>query len=210
MICIVCKHNKAVVFTKIKQKRYWKCDECKSIFLDKKFYLSPEDEYNHYLSHNNDINDERYREFLSRLMHPLLKKLKKNSNGLDYGCGPGPALSQMLEQKGHKMNIYDPFFYPLNENLSIKYDFISCSESVEHFHNPFEEFLKFNELVVKNGIIGLMTNFYTEERLFENWYYVRDPTHVVFYCKETIEYIAKIFNWKIEILDKNIAILKKN
>ena len=47
-----------------------------------------------------------------------------------------------------------------------------------------------------------MTNFYTEERLFENWYYVRDPTHVVFYCKETIEYIAKIFNWKIEISDK--------
>jgi len=210
MVCIVCKHTDIILFKKIKGKQYWKCNQCKSIFLDKKFYLSSEDEYKHYLTHNNDINDERYKQFLSNLMRPLSEKLEKNSNGLDYGCGPGPALSQMFEQEGHKMNIYDPFFYPLKENLLKKYDFISCSETIEHFHNPFEEFLNFNNLIIKNGIIGIMTNFYSEERSFENWYYVRDPTHVVFYCKETILYLAKMFNWKIESLNKNIAIFKKN
>ena len=59
MICIVCKNQEAVDFKNIKQKRYWKCSYCEAIFLDKEFYLSSNDEYKHYLTHNNDVNDPR-------------------------------------------------------------------------------------------------------------------------------------------------------
>ena len=137
MICIVCKNQKASVFTNIKQKRYWNCSYCESIFLDKEFYLNFNDEHKHYLTHNNDVNDPRYKQFLSNLMLPLIDRIKLNSIGLDYGCGPGPALSLMLQEKGYQMFNYDPFFHPKKSNLLKKYDFISCSETVEHFHNPF-------------------------------------------------------------------------
>ncbi len=210
MICIVCKQNKAVVFKNIKQKIYWKCSYCEAIFLDKEFYLSSNDEYKHYLTHNNDLNDPRYKKFLSNLMLPLIERIKLNSTGLDYGCGPGPALSLMLREKGYQMFNYDPFFDPEKRNLLKKYDFICCTETAEHFHNPFGEFTRFNELLNNNGTIGIMTNFHSEQHIFENWYYIKDPTHVVFYNKKTFQIIAKIFDWDSEFLGNNLVFLKKN
>ena len=210
MICIVCKNQEAVDFKNIKQKRYWKCSYCEAIFLDKKFYLSSNDEYKHYLTHNNDLNDPRYKKFLSHLTLPLIERIKLNSIGLDYGCGPGPALSLMLREKGYKMFNYDPFFHPAKRNLLKKYDFISCTETVEHFHNPFGEFTRFNELLNSNGIIGIMTNFHSKQNIFENWYYIKDPTHVVFYNKKTFQIIAKIFDWDCEFLGNNLVFFQKN
>ena len=210
MICIVCKDQKASVFTNIKQKRYWNCSYCEAIFLDKEFYLNSYDEHKHYLTHNNNVNDQRYKNFLSNLMLPLIDRIKLKSIGLDYGCGPGPALSLMLREKGYQMFNYDPFFHPKKSNLLKKYDFISCSETVEHFHNPFDEFTRFNELLNEGGIIGIMTNFHSEEKIFENWYYIKDPTHVVFYNKNTFLIIASIFNWDCEFLGNNLVFFKKN
>ncbi len=209
MICIVCKNQRAKEYKNIEQKRYWKCSYCEAIFLDKKFYLSSNDEYKHYLTHNNDLNDPRYKKFLSHLTLPLIERIKLNSIGLDYGCGPGPALSLMLREKGYKMFNYDPFFHPAKRNLLKKYDFISCTETVEHFHNPFGEFTRFNELLNNNGIIGIMTNFHSKQNIFENWYYIKDPTHVVFYNKKTFRIIAKIFDWDCEFLVNNLVFLKK-
>ena len=209
MICIVCKNQEAVDFKNIKQKRYWKCSYCEAIFLDKEFYLSSNDEYKHYLTHNNDVNDPRYKKFLSNLMLPLIDRIKLKSIGLDYGCGPGPALSLMLREKGYQMFNYDPFFHPKKSNLLKKYDFISCSETVEHFHNPFYEFTRFNELLNVGGIIGIMTNFHSKENIFENWYYIKDPTHVVFYSKNTFLIIAKMFKWDCEFLNNNLVFFKK-
>ena len=100
--------------------------------------------------------------------------------------------------------------FPSKKNLLKKYDFISCSETVEHFHNPFGEFTKFNELLNNNGTIGIMTNFHSEQDIFENWYYIKDPTHVVFYNKKTFQIIAKIFDWESEFLGNNLVFLKKN
>ena len=210
MICIVCKNQEAVDFKNIKQKRYWKCSYCEAIFLDKEFYLSSNDEYKHYLTHNNDVNDPRYKKFLSNLMLPLIKRINLNSIGLDYGCGPGPALSLMLREKGYQIFNYDPFFHPEKSNLLKKYDFISCTETAEHFHNPFGEFTKFNELLNNNGTIGIMTNFHSKQDIFENWYYIKDPTHVVFYNKNTFKIIAKIFEWHCEFLGNNLVFFKKN
>jgi len=209
VICIVCKNQRAKEYKNIEQKRYWKCSYCEAIFLDKKFYLSSNDEYKHYLTHNNDLNDPRYKKFLSHLTLPLIERIKLNSIGLDYGCGPGPALSLMLREKGYKMFNYDPFFHPAKRNLLKKYDFISCTETVEHFHNPFGEFTRFNELLNNNGIIGIMTNFHSKQNIFENWYYIKDPTHVVFYNKKTFRIIAKIFDWDCEFLVNNLVFLKK-
>ena len=55
----------------------------------------------------------RYREFLSRLEHPPnVPKLPAAAEGLDFGSGPGPTLSVMLEEQGYRMSLYDPFFAP--------------------------------------------------------------------------------------------------
>ena len=39
-----------------------------------------------------------YRSFLGRLAIPLQAKLSSGDTGLDFGCGHGPALADMLEE----------------------------------------------------------------------------------------------------------------
>ena len=54
-----------------------------------------------------------------------------------------------------------------------------------------------------------MTSFITEDYLFKDWYYRRDPTHVVFYKKETFEVIASQRNWNSTIPCKNVVLFNK-
>ena len=90
-----------------------------------------------------------------------------------------------------------------------KYDFITCTEAAEHFFDPYKEFNVLDGLLVSGGWLGVMTCFLTDEELFENWHYRRDPTHVVFYAEKTFEVIASQREWSCEIKSKDIVLLKK-
>ena len=98
MTCPVCKGSNIELFDQIDQKNYFECNTCKAIFLDRKSHLTLQDEQERYIQHNNDIYDPEYRRFLSRLYNPIVKKLSAGVMGLDYGCGPGPALVQMFRE----------------------------------------------------------------------------------------------------------------
>ena len=163
-----------------------------------------------YLEHNNDLKNKAYRAFLSKLSEPLKEKIPLGSHGLDFGCGTGPALADMLAQDGYEVSLYDPFFYPDKNVLSKQYDFVTCTETAEHFHNPRKEFDRLDGLLKPGAWLGIMTSFLTEDDEFENWYYRRDPTHVTFYSEKTFQVIASQRNWKCEIKSKNIVLLQKN
>ena len=208
--CIVCKSKKIQLFEIIKDKIYWSCQYCSAIFLDKKNYVNLETEKKHYLKHNNFIDDINYRIFLSRLTTPLKTYISESDDGLDYGCGYGPALVEMLKEEGYKIECYDPFFFPNKDIFLKKFQYITCSEVIEHFFNPYDEFIKIDNLLYNNGWFGVMTSFVTEGHLFNDWYYRRDPTHVVFYKAETFEVIASQRNWNLLIPCKNIALFNKN
>jgi|TARA_B110000263_G_C15227594_1_gene472959 hypothetical protein len=179
-------------------------------FLDQAFFIDEDAEKGRYLEHHNEIGDPAYLKFLSKLSEPLMAKLKSDDRGLDFGCGHGPALAEMLKAKGYDMDLYDPFFYPNKEIFSKKYNFITCTETAEHFFNPNKEFKTFDALLLPDAWLGVMTTFLTEDKLFENWYYRRDPTHVVFYSQKTFEVIAEQNNWQLEIPAKDIALFCKN
>jgi len=209
MNCTVCKSNSIEIFDIIDQKKYWKCSDCLAKFMDKACFPNPIAEKTHYLTHQNNIADLRYRKFLSRLFTPLKAKISKNAKGLDYGCGHGPALVDMFRSDGFSMDLYDPFFFPDENIFSKEYDFITCTETVEHFFNPSKEFFKLDALLKKNGWLGIMTCFMTEDQFFKNWYYRRDPTHVTFYCEKTFGVIAQKYNWKYEAISKDVVLLQK-
>ena len=210
MECVVCKNNSAEVFKVIDKKKYWKCNTCFAKFLDKTHYLDSKLEKNRYLEHNNNIDDISYRNFLSKLSLSLEKKLSTGDYGLEFGCGHGPALADMLRLKGYMVDLYDPFFYPNKNVLEKKYNFITCTETIEHFFNPYNEFKLLDNLLLDNAWLGIMTCFLSEESQFENWYYRKDPTHVVFYAEKTFRIIAEQRNWTCEIPTKDIALFCKN
>ena len=208
-LCSVCGSNEIRPFMLVGDKYYWTCNVCKARILSCKHWLSKEEEFKYYQTHENISSDPAYQKFAAQLALPILDKLVPNSSGLDFGCGPDSALSAILRQHGHNMTGYDPFFFPAKNSLKKTYDFIVCSEAAEHFHQPAKEFKKFNSLLNENGWIGIMTNFQTENARFKNWHYRRDPTHVVFYRKETFEVIGKQFRWTAYFPSRNVVIFQK-
>ncbi|MEI4850515.1 class I SAM-dependent methyltransferase, partial [Klebsiella pneumoniae] len=85
--------------------------------------------------------------------------LGPGARGLDFGCGPGPALATMLREAGMDMALFDPFFYPQASVLERQYDFITCTEVVEHLHRPAEVFRQLDRLLAPGGWLGVMTCF---------------------------------------------------
>jgi SAM-dependent methyltransferase len=207
--CPVCRATPARPFIRIDRLSYWRCGGCEASFLDPRQRPSPDEAHRHYLLHQNDPGDPGYRRFLARLAEPLLARLAPGRSGLDYGCGPGPALAAMLRAAGHRMALYDPLFYPDPAALEGSYDFITCTETAEHFHEPAAEFDRLDRLLRPGGWLGLMTCFQTEDSRFLNWRYRRDPTHVVFYRETTLRAVAAARGWSCEIPRKDVALMSK-
>ncbi len=206
--CPVCDAA-AAPFMEISGNRYWRCPECEATFLDPGQLPDAEFEKSRYLLHENDPEDEGYRTFLRRLADPLLERLDPSQEGLDYGCGPGPALARMMEEAGHRMTIYDPFFFPDTKALERAYDFIACTEVAEHFHHPAAEFERLNALLRPGGWLGIMTGFLTDDIDFAAWHYRRDATHVVFYREQTFHHLAARFGWQCEVPCKDVVLLRQ-
>ena len=179
------------------------------IFLSPSQRPDTNSERERYLEHENNPSDPRYREFLGRLSRHLTPHLSSHAHGLDYGAGPKPTLSVMLEEQGFPMNIYDPFFAPDSSVLEQTYDFITCTETVEHFFNPAHEFALLDSMLKPGGWLGVMTEMITPDQNFEEWWYHRDLTHVCFYQQLTMVWIARMFGWAVVFPRKNVTMFRK-
>lgn len=170
---------------------------------------SPQEERAHYAHHQNDPNDARYRRFLSRVSEPLAPRLRPGGVGLDFGCGPGPTLSVMLREQGFDIRDYDPYFVPDDLALQSTYDFITCTETIEHFHCPADEFERLDRLLRPGGWLAVMTEILDTDERFPTWWYVRDPTHVSFYRHDTMRWIARRRGWQTHQPSKNVVFFLK-
>lgn len=196
---------------------YWRCEGCAATFVDPAQLPDIAVERAQYALHQNHPDDVGYRAFLERLATPLLQRLRSRQTqgrdaglrGLDYGCGPGPALATMLREAGHRMALYDPLFCDDPAVLTGAYDFITCTEVAEHFHHPAQEFARLDRLLEPGGWLGVTTSFMPDDGHFARWHYRRDPTHVVFYRAETFDELARRRGWYCEIPCINVALLLK-
>ena len=160
------------------------------VFVPEDQHLSVEDEKAEYDLHQNSPDDEGYRSFLCRLAEPLLDRLQPGSAGLDFGCGPGPALPVMFEEAGHQMAVYDPFYAPAPKVFKDKYDFITATEVVEHLHRPWEELDMLWGALKPGGWLGVMTKMVVDLEAFSRWHYKEDPTHVCFFSRAVFSWLA--------------------
>ena len=206
--CLLCDFD-TKIFYKEKNREFYKCDNCFSIMLNPINYISNKDEKERYETHNNDVDDIRYQNFVSPIVKSVKKDYKPSHIGLDFGAGTGPVITSLLEKEGYKLNLYDPYFHNYPKNLNKKYDFIVCCEVIEHFYNPFEEFKLMSEILNSNGRLYCMTSLYDESINFEDWYYKNDETHVFFYHKKALEWICAKFEFaKVKISDRLIIFSK--
>ncbi|MBN1688588.1 MAG: class I SAM-dependent methyltransferase [Candidatus Omnitrophica bacterium] len=215
MTCPLCLSEETALFREWKDthfgaRRYWRCPECRLIYLHPDGHLTFEQEKARYDLHQNFPEDPKYVQFLKKLADPLSQKLRAGSCGLDYGCGSGPAMKGILEAGNVSVEHYDPYYFPDGKVLEREYDFITCTEVIEHFRKPREEFEKLNRLLRRGvGVLGVMTEMLEDEENFSNWWYPRDPTHIAFYQKKTLGWIAGEFAWGIEFPCQNVVLFSK-
>lgn len=203
--CTLCGSPDVTLLLHEPGRRYFACSRCTLIFLDPANRLLPLQEILRYQTHRNSGDDPGYVAFLRRLADPVMAVVPAGARGLDFGCGPAPVLSELLTAAGRPTAFHDPLFHPTN-TLDARYDFVTCSEVVEHAHSPAALFEQLGTLVVPGGIIGVMTRFYGIEAPFERWWYRRDPTHVSFYDAGTFGWIARHRGWTLELPVPNVAL----
>ena len=210
--CPLCD-NKTQIRLYIEKKRgqrpFYQCDVCQLIFVPAQHQLSPEKEKARYDLHNNDPNNNGYIKFLNKLAEPVHQKISPKSNGINFGSGPEPILSDMLESHEHTMSNYDLYYANDMSVLQKTYDFLISSEVVEHFSSPVKEWKLMDGLLKKGGWMGIMTQLYKPEIDFSKWWYKSDQTHIAFYSKETFEWIGRKFGYDIEFMSDSVILLKK-
>ena len=118
---------------------FFHCTVCQGIFRSREYHLPPEQEKKRYLEHDNDVHDAGYRQFVLPITSDILRTYERSAYGLDFGAGPGPVISEVLQEQGYNIIKYDPFFSPDTSPLAAMYDFIVCCEVIEHFFSPSSE-----------------------------------------------------------------------
>ena len=200
-VCTLCRTPNALPF---QVEPFLRCPNCNLIFKNRQVQLSTSDEKARYSTHQNHIENTGYVNFFTPVVWEITKVLPRGAKGLDYGCGPGPVLSELLSQKGFVMTHYDPLFFPMELNAKKEFDFITCTEAAEHFFNPGVEVTKIYSLLKPKGFLFLMTELYVENSKLQDWYYPRDPTHVCFYSTLTLNWISERFNRKLRVINPRL------
>lgn len=206
--CPLCQGGTGELFFEDSTRRYMRCCLCQLIFVPPVYWLNAEDERATYDLHENVADDPGYRRFLSRLTMPLLERLRPHQHGLDFGCGPGPTLSIILEEYGHKVELYDPFYANNPSVFDSTYDFICATEVVEHLRDPHQVFTTLFKLVKQGGWLGIMTKLVSDQNAFSNWHYIRDMTHICFYHRNTFIYLAHRFNAELTFIGQDVVLFR--
>lgn len=208
--CNLCQSGQPEVWLVRPERRSFHCKHCHCAFVDQSDWLSPSEEAACYRKHCNDPEQQGYRQFLSQLSRPLVARLAldpSNERGLDFGCGPGPTLSIMIQEAGYQMELYDPIFAPDPSVLAKRYDFVTMSEVAEHLRNPMQVFRNLALVLQPGGVLAVMTKRLVNQADFASWYYRRDPTHIVFYAPQTFMWIGSQTGLSVEFISDDVVFL---
>ncbi len=207
--CPLCDGTQIKNFHRDQRRNYLRCATCALVFVPSEFQLDAAGEKAEYDLHQNRVEDPAYRQFLTRLARPLLERIPALGRGLEFGCGPGPALARMLEEEGYQISLYDPFYFPNRDVLESDYDFITATEVVEHLHRPGEELAMLWSLLRDGGWLGIMTKLVIDVQAFERWHYKNDPTHVCFFSRTTWEWWAETRAAQLEFVGSDVILLRR-
>lgn len=184
------KHNKKCYLCKEKESekfgQLWKCHNCE---LGQSIYKFNKKIYNKkYLSNYVDRGATRIGDKLNLLrlglIAPYLSE-KRDSNLLDYGCGPGTFISFAfphlkicdgvdINPNIERQNVYSKI------PKDVKYDIVTMFDVIEHFGNPIRTLKTIAKSIKIGGHIIITTpNF----QMFDDakWRHYKPKEHLFYY-----------------------------
>ncbi len=212
MNCKICQEPTASFYDEYMKCQTYHCKACQFIFKDEEAIISHERELKVYQQHNNTEENLGYvamfQDFIDKTITPHRAQIK---TALDFGSGPNPVLAKILEKNSFETEYYDKFFSPEKVYEGKKYDLITSTEVLEHISDVQGVMALFSKHLNSGGYLALMTQFHPDdEEAYLNWWYRRDPTHIVFFRPETFAILAEQHGMiRLYHDDKKLVLLQK-
>ena len=210
--CRICLHETKRISDEPFGIDYFQCLRCDFIFIEEGAVPSREQEKQEYLMHENTRENTGYVHMLENFIEKCVSPYKESVRTvLDFGCGPGPVLAELLREAGYETDIFDPFFFPEKTWQGRQYDLITATEVMEHIRDPMESFKHLKEGLREKGKLAIKTLFHPgDAQRFKNWWYRREVSHISFYSQVTISHIARQLGMNILMTDgKSCFVLGK-
>ncbi|MBU1669067.1 class I SAM-dependent methyltransferase [bacterium] len=196
-----------------KDLSYYRCGTCGFVYLDDEAIIDAQSEKKHYELHNNSFECRGYVEMFEKFIDVAVTPYVKNAQtALEFGCGSGPVLAELLRQGGMEVDQYDLYFYPEKVYEEKVYDLITSTEVFEHLKEPLKILTMLTQHLVNGGYLILMTKFPpSDDQEFLNWWYRRDVTHIGFFTAKSFEVMANEIGLLkvVTTIDENIVIFQK-
>lgn len=209
MNCLLCNCTTVQPYEIIRAARFFTCTNCHIVFRDPEQFFDAKSEMKRYQKHTNDVLDPGYQNSVKTMIEIATSQYNNTASCLDFGAGEAPIVSYLLALKSYEPELWDPFFHPDTSVLQKQYDFITCSETIEHFYHPLREFQLMYEILKPKGTLYCKTALLPEKSAFADWYYKNDHTHVVFYSPESINWIQKKVGFSSFKIVEDIQIFQK-
>lgn len=208
MKCRLCSSTETEQWVDKRGKSYHYCAKCGIIQLDTSHCLSPSEEQERYLRHNNTPENKGYISYLNSFIDSAVTpNVRPGERILDFGSGPLPVLSDLLTARGYSTMPFDPFFNKTPNWKNKIFDAIVAVEVFEHLRQPEKEISLIRKSLKTGGYLILRTLLHNEDyKSFMNWWYREDRTHVSFYSGKTVEYICSRWNFVLKKIEENCEI----
>ena len=180
------------------------------VFVPEAQHLDSVREKAEYDKHDNDVTDIGYRRFLSRPFEAVTRTQPPGARGLDFGCGPGPALAMMLEEAGYPTTVYDLYYHPDDSVFEACYDFITLTEVIEHLARPDRVLARLWRHLEPGGCLAIQTQRVRDQSAFREWRYIHDPTHIAFYSEATFRWLARwLGSDRLDFPERDVVLVHK-
>ena len=213
MNCKICQEPTTSFYDDYMKCQTYHCRACEFIFKDEEAIISHDKELKVYQQHNNTEENLGYvamfQDFIDKTIAPHKEQIK---TALDFGSGPNPVLAKILERNGFKTDHYDKFFSTEKVYEGKTYDLITSTEVLEHISDVQDVMALFAQHLNHGGYLSLMTQFHpNDQERYLNWWYRRDPTHIVFFSPKAFTVLAEQYGFTLRYHDdKKLVLLQKN
>lgn len=174
---------------------------------DRRHWVSMAEAKARYDTHHNEGDNPTYIQYQKRIFDEFIGMYIVGSKVMDFGSGEGEVLKQFIPN----LVCYDLYYHPDQTVLNTTYDSIILIEVVEHFEQPLLEFKQLVERLNPGGRLIIQTQFYDTFEAIASWWYVRDATHVSFYCEDSFRWLCEEFNLNLIYVDgQSRVVLEKS
>jgi hypothetical protein len=81
---------------------------------------------------------------------------------------------------------------------------------LEHLSEPMEEISRLSSILNNQGYLAVMTQILTSQIEFSSWYYKNDPSHIGFFTKKSLNFLASYLNIEVSFVSERVVFFKKN